>query len=459
MALSDKALRRLRKILGEKHVLVEDMQRVCHAYDATNRVVMPDAVAMPENAEQVADVIRLANKLGFAVIPRGAGTGMTGGCLAVRGGVILSTSRMNRILAIDGDNMVATVQPGVFTGAFQREVEALGLFYPPDPSSADYCTLGGNVAECAGGPRAVKYGVTRDYVLGLAAVTGAGEHIRTGVRTAKGVVGYDLTRLVAGSEGTLAVITEITLRLVPKPESVRTLTAVYDSMEDAARTVSAVFRAGIVPRAVEYLDRAAIACAEDYLNTGLPTEAAAILLLAVDGPADQTAAQEKRLAEVCREQGAREVSGTEDQERADKLWSARKALSPALFRYGPDKINEDIVVPRSRIPEMVRRIDEIRERTGLVMVTFGHAGDGNMHVNIMLDKSDPVVRAVAEKAVDEVFDTTLALGGTISGEHGVGITKAPWMGREVPEHELSLMRSIKQVFDPNGVLNPGKMFE
>jgi glycolate oxidase len=456
MPLKEAALKHLRGILGPGRLDVEIEGRACNAYDATGQIHTPDAVAYPETKDEIAAILRLANAMEFPVAPRGAGTGMTGGCLAVQGGLVLSTARMRRVVSLDPANMVARVEPGVVCGRFQEEVEAMGLFYPPDPSSAAFSTLGGNVAECAGGPRAVKYGVTRDYVLGLEAVTGAGACIRCGVQTAKGVVGYDLTRLITGSEGTLAVITQITLRLLPKPASTLTMTAVYDSVEDAARTVSAIFQAGIVPCAIEYLDQAALVCAEDYMRAGLPTDAGAVLLLAADGSLSQTREDAARLEEVCRFRGARafEAAG----EKTEKLWAARKSLSPALFRHGPHKINEDIVVPRSRIPEMVRKINEIRERTGLVMVTFGHAGDGNMHVNIMLDKNNPGALEKADKAVDEVFALTLALGGTISGEHGVGATKMRWFGQEIHEEERALMLAVKRAFDPKGILNPGKIF-
>lgn len=448
----------LKKIVGPKHVHDSWHQRAAYAYDASNRDFTPDAVVFPATTAHVAEIINLANLNNFYVIPRGAGTGMTGGSLAVEGGVVMPLTRMDQVLGVDPANLTADVEPGVVTGDFQKLVEAQGLFYPPDPSSSAYCTMGGNVAECAGGPKAVKYGVTRDYVLGLEAVTGAGEVVATGVRTAKGVVGYDLTRLITGSEGTLAVITRITVRLLPLPESVRTITAVYDKIDDAAKTVAAVFSAGIICRSIEYLDQAAIGCAESHLEIGLPTDAEAILLLEVDGDPQQAERAAERVAKVCRDQNARTVSGVDDAEAAANLWKARKGLSPALFKYGPHKINEDIVVPRTKIPDVVRRINELRAKTGLTMVSFGHAGDGNIHFNIMLDKEDPVALEKAESAVVELFDYVLKLGGTISGEHGVGISKAPYFDMEIPPAQMEIMRQIKDVFDPNHILNPGKMF-
>ncbi|MBU2488144.1 MAG: FAD-binding protein [Proteobacteria bacterium] len=457
MPLDKSALSRLADVLGKDNLWTDEPRRQCYAYDAAGGRHLPDAVALAIDEDQVAGVIRLANEKDFPVVPRGAGTGMTGGAVAVSGGLVLCLSRMDRILNIDAANLVADAEPGVVTGHFHREVEKLGLFYPPDPSSSGYSTLGGNVAECAGGPRAVKYGVTRDWVLGLRAVTGAGEVIRTGVRTAKGVVGYDLTRLLVGSEGTLAVVTGITLRLTPLPSAVRTVTAVFDRMATATAAVARVFAAGIVPRAMEFMDQASLKCAEEAIHAGLPVDAGGVLLLEVDGTATEADREAQRLAEVCREAGARQATASGGPE-AKKLWEARKAISPALFRYGPHKINEDIVVPVTSIPEMVETVERLAEETGLTMVCFGHAGDGNIHFNIMLDKNDPKAFAQAGEAIRKVFEKVLSLGGTLSGEHGVGITKSPFVSMEISGPEIRLMRAVKDVFDPRGILNPGKIF-
>ena len=449
---------KIEAIVGREHVTTAEEDLLCYAYDATNQHCRPDAVAFPANANQVSDILRLANEYRFFVVPRGAGTGMTGGALAVQGGLVLVMTRFSRILAIDTDNLVAEAEPGVVTGHFQEVVEEEGLFYPPDPSSAPFSTLGGNVAECAGGPRALKYGVTRDYVLGLEVVLPTGEIIRTGVRTAKGVVGYDLTRLMVGSEGTLGIITKILLRLLPLPETVRTVSAVFSRIHDAARTVSEVVRSGIVPRTVEYMDQSAIRCVEDHLNIGLPIDAGAMLLIDIDGSPSAVEATLERLVPICEKGGAYEIKVAGSEEEARELWKARQAISPALFRLGPDKINQDIVVPRSRIPDMVEWIDDLRGRSGLTIVTFGHAGDGNIHFNIMLDRRDKETLAKAESAVQDLFQKTVALGGTISGEHGVGVSKAPYISMEIGAAELALMKRLKAVFDPNGVLNPGKIF-
>jgi len=349
-------------------------------------------------------------------------------------------------------------EPGVITAHFHREVEKAGLFYPPDPSSAEFSTLGGNIAECAGGPRAVKYGVTRDYVLGLKVVLPTGEIITTGVKTAKGVVGYDLTRLLIGSEGTLGIITEMTLKLISNPESVRTMTAVFHEVGTAAEAVSEIIRRGIVPRTIEFMDRASIVCVENYLKIGLPVDAGALLLIEVDGRVEEAESAINRLKELCMTLGAAAVVSAKTKEEAAVIWKARKAISPALFTYAPDKINEDIVVPRSRIPDMVRRIEEMKNKTGLTIVSFGHAGDGNIHFNIMLDKKNREEEKKAWAAVEELFDYTVELGGTISGEHGIGITKAPYMSKEVGRDAIELMKKLKSLFDPNGILNPGKIF-
>jgi len=458
MALMDSSFRKLQNIVGKAHCSKKKEDLACYAYDATAQSYLPDAVLFPRNTEEISAILNLANKDGFFVIPRGSGSGMTGGSLAVRGGVILVMSRLNRILEIDKDNLIAHAEPGVVTGRFHQAVEKEGLFYPPDPASSEFSTLGGNLAECAGGPRAVKYGVTRDYVLGLEAVLPTGEIIHTGVQTAKGVVGYDLTRLLIGSEGTLGIITRMTLRLLPLPETVRAMTAVFDKMEKAAETVSEIIRCGFIPRTIEYMDNASIRCVESHLKIGLPVEAEALLLIEVDGKVDEADMLIKQLKTVCMSQGAKLVKIAENEAEVANLWKARKAISPALFKYGPDKINEDIVVPRSRIPDMVRKINALKEETGLTMVSFGHAGDGNIHFNIMLDKKNKAELKKAEEAIEAVFDHTLELGGTISGEHGVGITKAPYMVKEIGSVEIDLMKKIKKVFDPKGILNPGKIF-
>jgi len=458
MTLSNSVYKKLKRIVGNDNISRKDEDLTCYAYDATAHVYYPDAVLFPGNAGEVAAVLKFANEENVYVVPRGSGSGFTGGSLPVNGGIVLVMTRFNRILDIDRDNLTGCVEPGVVTGHFHTAVEKEGLFYPPDPASSGFSTLGGNIAECSGGPRAVKYGVTRDYVLGLEVVLPTGEIIRTGVQTTKGVVGYDLTRLFTGSEGTLGIITNIIFRLLPLPLSVRTMTAVFDKIETAAETVSEIIRQGLIPRTIEFMDKASIECVDGHMNFGLPADADALLLIEVDGKKDIAAREIIELRDLCLSRGAINVKLADSKEEAERLWKARKAISPALFRYGPDKINEDIVVPRSKIPDMVRKINELRNSTGLNMASFGHAGDGNIHFNIMLDKKNKDELKKAEAVIDKVFDFTIELGGTISGEHGIGITKAPYLYKELGVVEITLMKKLKKLFDPKGILNPGKIF-
>ncbi|SLM30018.1 Glycolate oxidase subunit glcD [Desulfamplus magnetovallimortis] len=440
------------------HVTREPEELCCYSYDATGRFFLPHAVVFPAVSHEVAEIVKIAAKEGIPLIPRGSGSGMTGGSLPVKGGIVIATSRMNRIIEIDDETLVARVEPGVITGNFHHAVEKKGLFYPPDPASSSFCTIGGNLGECAGGPRAVKYGVTRDYVLGLEAVLPSGNIINTGVKTAKGVAGYDLTRLIVGSEGTLAIVTQATLKLLPLPEAVKTMAALFPSIHKAASAVSSIIKDAVIPRCVEFLDRSSIACVRDRFGFHVPDDIEAILIIEVDGSCGVVEEDGKNLETFCVKKGANRVITAADKAEASTLWAARKALSSALFRMAPDKINEDIVVPINRIPEMVLRIERIQKRTGLPVVSFGHAGDGNIHCNIMYDKRYKDAQNLAESAVDELFEATLELGGTITGEHGVGITKMKYLPREIRENELKIMRGIKAVFDPGNILNPGKIF-
>jgi glycolate oxidase len=456
--LAREVIRKLEGIVGRAQCRTDPEDLVCYGYDATNLRYAPEAVVFPADTRQVAAVVRLANEVSFPLVPRGAGSGMSGGSLPVRGGVVLVLSRMARVLRIDPANMVAVVEPGVVTAELQEAVRAQGLFYPPDPASMAFCTIGGNVAECAGGMRALKYGVTKDYVIGLEAVLGTGEVVRTGVQTAKGVVGYDLTKLLVGSEGTLGVITRVVLRLLPQPETRRTLLAVYGEMGEAAASVTRIMGSGSLPSALEFMDQRTIGCVEDYLNVGLPREAEALLLIEVDGDREAVARRTEEIRRLCLEQRARRVDVAVSEKEAEELWRARRAISPALFKLNPHKVSEDITVPRSSIPDIVARLDEIGRRHRLAVLCFGHAGDGNIHVNIMINRNDPEEVSRTERAVSEIFRETLALGGTLSGEHGIGITKAPYLGMEIDQMGIEVMRRIKKAFDPRAVLNPGKIF-
>jgi glycolate oxidase len=457
MKMDTQALSFLRDIFGERlRTSLED--RICYSYDATGREFLPDAVAFPASAEEVRRTVLLANERLFPVVPRGAGTGFSGGSLPVRGGLVLSLERMDRVLAVDEENLVAVVEPGVTTWTLKEEARKRGLFYPPDPASMKFCTIGGNLAECAGGMSAVKYGVTRDYVLGLEAVLGTGELIRTGVRTLKGVVGYDLTRLLVGSEGTLGVITKATLRLIPHPEAFAALLAFFSTNGDAARAVAGIVRERITPSALELMDRTAVDCVRDTAGLAVPEETGCALLVEVDGPPDSVFSQADRVEEALRRYGAFDVRRAADAAGRERLWTLRRSISPAIRKVGPVKLNEDIVVPRSRLPEMMAFLSDLASRKALRIVNFGHAGDGNIHVNIMISGTDEDERRRAGEAVTEVFRATVALGGTISGEHGIGIAKAPFLEMEVGPLGVSVMKRLKACFDPNGILNPGKIF-
>lgn len=428
---------------------------ICYSFDASGIEEMPCMVLWPETEKDVVSIMKYAFENDLKVVPRGAGTGMTGGSIPLGGSLVMSLERMNRIIEIDRENMTALVEPGLINGRFQKEVEKQGLFYPPDPASMNFCTIGGNVAENAGGPRALKYGVTRDYVMGLEAVLPDGSVITTGVKTHKGVVGYDLTRLLVGSEGTLAVITKVRLRLLPLPEEVVTLLALFNDLSMSTVAVSAILSAGIIPRTLEFMDGEALRAIERFHPLGLPANTEALLLIEIDGSPGTTKAEAEKVVEILHKLGS-DVRVAEDSEARDKLWEARRSISPALYHISPHKINQDIVVPRGRIPEMINGLKSLSEEKGLKIINFGHAGDGNIHVNIMVDKENEDEYRKGQAIVKDIFELTLRLGGTISGEHGVGITKAPYFDMEIGERERSLMRDIKGVFDPKGLLNPGK---
>jgi len=448
-------IKELARIVGPSHLFTDPEELIAYSYDATRTTALPGAVARPISAQEVSAILRLANKERFPIVPRGAGTGMSGGSVPARGGLVLSFERMNRILEIDERNRMAVVEPGVITGDLQAEVASRGLFYPPDPASHQFCTLGGNIAECAGGLRAVKYGVTRDYVLGLEAVLPTGEIIETGSRTLKSVAGYDLTRLLIGSEGTLGVVTRITLRLLPLPESVRTLSAFFPDIRSAAGAVARISAGRILPRALELIDSGAIRAVESFLKQDVSGGAGAMIITEVDGPAAATSPEIEALAGICREAGAVSVKQARDKSDQDQIWKFRRSISPALYSIKPRKINEDIVVPPARVPDIIAEIQEIAKKHGLLIVTFGHAGDGNIHTNIMLEEAE---LPQAEQAVREIFDAVLRMQGSISGEHGIGTTKAAYLPLEVGEHALAAMRKIKRALDPNNILNPGKIF-
>ena len=456
--ISDKALKALSRIVGPDHLTARPEDLVKFASDATMLTYMPDAVAFPADKEEISKILALANRARFPVIPRGAGSGKSGGALPVRGGLVLAMDRFDRIVEIDTQNLIAKVEPGVITSRLQKEVEKLDLFYPPDPASIDISTIGGNVAECAGGLRAVKYGVTRDYVLGMTAVLPTGEIIKTGVETAKGVVGYDLTRLLIGSEGTLAVITDVTLRLVPKPPARKTMVALFENLSVAARAVHEILRNKIVPTALEFMDGVCLDCIRQERGMSLPPECRALLLIELDGDRGLIRREAVKVQEVCLRSGAVQIRTASGKRQAEGLWEARRNISVYLGKLRPDKVSEDIVVPRSRMAELVLFLDDLAEKYALPMAAYGHAGDGNIHVNILLDNKIPAEVKSADSAVRALFKKVIDMRGTISGEHGVGITKAPYVEMELSRPVLALMARLKKAFDPNGILNPGKIF-
>ena len=445
----------LRAIVGGDGFFVDPEDLASYSYDAFVREFMPDAAILPRSTEEVSRIMKVAYREGIKVVARGAGTNLSGNAVARQGGIIMSFTRMNRIVEIDIRNRCAVVQPGVVNLALQKEVKKRGFFYPPDPASMAVCTIGGNVALNAGGPRAVKYGVTRDYVMSLEVVLANGEIIRTGGKTVKNVSGYDLTRLIVGSEGTLGIVTEATLRLIPLPQATKTLLALFSSVEEVAETVSAIVSAGIVPTTLDLMDRVIIDVIRDVGGASFPPNAAALLLIEVDGDEDSVDKQGQRVAAFCRERGAVQIDAAETQEEADRLWQARRSVGGAIYKVTPSLIVEDAVVPVSELPRIIRRIGELSKKYNLKVGVLAHAGDGNLHPDIMTDVRNEEEMERVEKFIHEMYEEVIALGGTLSGEHGIGIGKEKYMGLEFSERALDLMRGIKKIFDPKNILNPG----
>ncbi|PLX94246.1 MAG: glycolate oxidase subunit GlcD [Desulfuromonas sp.] len=448
----------LRDIVGSENVSIDQADRICYSYDATQQQYLPDVVVFPGSTEEISRILKMANSEEIPVFPRGAGSGFTGGSLPIASGIVLVTRRLESILRIDEENLVAEVEPGVVTEDFQKAVEKVGLFYPPDPASLKFSTIGGNVAECAGGPRCVKYGVTKDYILGLEVVTPQGDIIRTGGETMKGVVGYDLTKLMCGSEGTLGVITKIVVKLLPLPEAKKTMLVMFDSIDGAAKGVSAIIKGKIIPTTLEFMDAATIACVRKATKIEIPEAVQAVLIIEVDGEKDLIERQAARILEIIQPLGVVDNRIATTPAESEELWKVRRSVSASLRNVNPDKFNEDICVPRSKVPDMIREIEKIAGKFTIPIVNFGHAGDGNIHVNIMIDKKVDGELAKAEKAIEEVFAATLRLGGTMSGEHGVGITKAPYIPMELDPAATAYMQMIKKALDPRNILNPGKIF-
>jgi len=444
--------------IGSEKVFSSPVDLIAYSFDGTFEQHLPDVVVLPETNEDVSAVVRIASQYDVPVVPRGMSSGLAGGSIPTRGGIVLSLTRMNRIVEIDEENMTATVQAGVVTADLQTEVEKLGLLYPPDPASIKQSTIGGNVACNAGGPRCLKYGVTGDYVLGLTVVLADGRFVRTGGKAIKYVTGFNMNQFFVGSEGALGIITEVILRLVCKPPYVRTALVHFPALEDASRSVHAVLTRGLVPATLELLDETAIQCIEEAMQLGLPLDVEAILLIESDGADEESVCREiDAIADLCLRTGASRVDVARDEEERAELWRARRSVSPSLARKAPNKLGEDITVPRSAIPEAARRLKAISARYGLPIVIFGHAGDGNLHPNILFDRRDPVQREKVEQMVGEIFHVALDLGGTLSGEHGIGTFKLPYMREALGPASINIQWRVKQALDPQNILNPGKV--
>ena len=458
--LDPQLLDALRAIVGAEYLKTDETSRIDYGTDALKRGRPADAVVCPADTAQVAAIALLCNTHRIPLVPRGAGSGYTGGSVPSHGGVVVSLERLNRILEIDEANLLAIVEPNVITGDLQDAVERVGLFYPPDPASLRICALGGNVAECAGGPRAFKYGTTKRYVLGLEAVLPTGEIVKTGGKTVKNVVGYDLTQLLVGSEGTLAIITRIILRLIPRPPFQATLRATFETIEAAVAAVVEITRARVVPAALELIDGDTLEAVAQHLGVRslAPQGTAALLLLEVDGVAAAVEEEAARVEQACRAAGATGILRARDEAERQELWRVRREMSMSLKMVAALKFNHDVVVPKGRIPQLFELVARLRREFRLRVPSFGHAGDGNIHVNFMVNPADADEVARAKAAEPVLFAGVVALEGSISGEHGIGFAKAPFLALELGPDEIALMQRVKQAFDPNGILNPGKIF-
>lgn len=457
--LDKKHFKAFKNIVGDGNIYDDKAHMIAYSYDATRTRYEPDAVLFPKDEEDISQILSYCNKHKIAITARGAGSGFTGGALPANGGIVLAFEKhMNKIIEVDLQNMLAIVQPGVINMDLQKHVEELGLFYPPDPASEKYSTLGGNVSENAGGMRAAKYGITKDYVMALRAVRANGDIIRAGKRTIKDVAGYNIAGILIASEGTLAVITEITLKLLPKPKYASSYMAVFPSVETAMNAVFKSLAAGANPVAMEFIDSLAVKAIKQKLGVALPEEAGALLIGDVDGNVpEEVAFQIETLESSFKENGCSEFSVATQKEEREKIWYARRNVSQCVTVYGSKKLNEDISVPRSRLPEALTEIYKIGDKYGFQVPCFGHAGDGNIHVNVMVDGSDEKQLADGHKAIEEIFGLVVDMGGTLSGEHGIGLSKAPFMGIAFNDAESQLFADIKKAFDPNNILNPGKM--
>jgi len=457
-ASKPEVLDKLRSIVGTENVVVDPEKVEPYGADAVKEKFPPEAVVFPESTEQMVAILKLANEYLFPVTARGGGVGYTGGAVPIDGGIVIGTDRMNKILEINVDDLYAVCQPGIRTFELQQAVEEKGLMFAPDPASYKDSFIGGNIAENAGGMRTPKYGVTKHHVLGLEVVTATGEVIRAGGKTVKNVVGFDLTGLMCGSEGMLGIITEATVKLLPLPEATSTVRANFRTMEEACKVLTKFTPEGLLPMAMEVIDKFCVAAVEENFAFGLSKDAGAILLVAVDGSAEEVEKNAQTIERIIGENGGFDILRAKTKEEENKLWDVRRAISPSLMKYGTLKINEDVVVPRSKVPELVAKIEEIGKKHDTFVANFGHAGDGNIHVNFVVNRESPDEVARARQCVAETFQLSVELGGTISGEHGIGYVKAPYLDYAIDKPTLEIMKAIKKLFDPNGILNPGKMF-
>ncbi len=453
-------LEKLRSVVGKENVLDSPEDKIAYSYDGTPLLQqLPDAAIIPRSVDHISQILRLANEEGFAVVPRGSGSGLSGGSIPVDNSVVLLMNHWNRILEIDQKNLTVWVEPGVITANLHSTVEALGLLYPPDPGSAAICSIGGNVAENAGGLRGLKYGVTKNYVLGLEVVLPNGDVVVTGGKSMKDVAGYSLKDFLIGSEGTLGIITRVLLRLIPKPQASRTMLAYFDKMSDAAETVSDIIAAKITPAALEFLDNTTIRCVEEYAKLGLPTHVESLLLIEVDGRKAEVEEDGEKVVGLCKKHHSLDVRVAATEQEAIQLRTARKAAFSALARVRPTTILEDATVPRSEVASMLERIKSISSKYNLTFGNFGHAGDGNLHPTCLTDERDKDEIDRAMRAIEEIFLEAVRFGGTITGEHGVGLAKRKFLEQTMSEPALEMMRKIKDALDPNRVLNPGKIFK
>lgn len=448
----------LRACLSPQRLLLDEAECWAYGFDNSRKHVAPQAVVLPLTHDEVVEITRLCNQYKTPLTVRGRGTGTTGGSIPLQGGLVMSMEQMNRIIEIDISNRLMRVEAGVTNQAVQDCAAAKGFFWAPDPGSASVCTIGGNLGFNAAGPRAVKYATTRENTLGLIAVTADGDTLHTGVKTTKGVTGYDLTRLLIGSEGTLAIITEATLKLLPLPESRRTLTAAYSTIQGATDAIVAIMNQPQIPSALEFLDQPSLNLVRGRPGVHVAEGATALLLIEVDGLETEMVNAVKQISKAAKNSSLLEIHHSESAEDAMNLWATRRALSPVLREIAPNKLNEDVVVPVASIPALLLGLQKLSEEYGIPIVNFGHAGNGNIHVNLLYDSQDEKQSARASPCLLAVFELVLDLGGTLSGEHGIGIEKKAYIGLEIDQISLNWMKKLKSLFDPNNILNPGKVF-